>query len=158
MTRKIPLLFLTIIFWTIAILVTLIGIANAQSPTCPGLALVQVQPGFALNVRTQPGGTGQILGIVVEKSGELRVIEERDGFLRLETGGWIVNKYLSISCWGLGTPMAITVVPSSTATFEATRTPLPTPTRIAAQFIYCASLPNVTEIEPRLWRVECDFR
>lgn len=40
----------------------------------------------------------------------------------------------------------------------STQTPQATPTRIAIQIIYCASQPDVTQIEPGLWRIICKYR
>ena len=37
-------------------------------------------------------------------------------------------------------------------------TPQATPTRMAVQLVYCASKPDVVEIEPSLWRVICNYR
>ena len=176
MKRK---LVITLSLWTVILSALAFTLVAEAAPACPSSALVQVQPGFTLNVRAQPGGVSRILGSMTERDGELHIVEERTGFLRLQTGGWIVNKYLSISCWGFGTPVATTKVPAPitiissstpqkmhtsmpTATARpvviVTQTPQPTPTRLAVQLVYCASKPEIVEIEPGLWRVMCRYR
>ena len=160
MTRRLRLA-LAVLAWTIiGLLTVLVTYSDAEAaPACPGLALVQVQSGFALNVRAQSGGVSQILSSVTERDGELRIVEERTGFLRLETGGWIINKYLSILCWELGMPVP-TSSPTATATRPVvimTQTPRATPTRIAMQLIYCATQPEIVEVETGLWRVVCNY-
>lgn len=111
-----------------------------QQAACPGNSIVRVIPGEngklgpALNIRKNSGGNiaGNIItGALRYEDGEKHIVEEKDGYLRLEQGGWIWNRYLTIVCV-TPTP-AISLTPSPTWCAACTPTPLvsrtPTPTQ-----------------------------
>lgn len=102
--------------------------------TCPGRAIVRVVPGAepfkgpALNIRQTAQGAvpgNAILGTLRFEDGEKVVIAESNGYLRLQAGGWIWNRYLTIVC---ATPAPL---PTATPTPTKTPSPGPSPTRIA---------------------------
>jgi len=138
MTRK----FLSISI--VVVLLTILSIAatwpqTAQQNACPGNSIVRVipgengKPGPALNIRKNAGGNiagNTIIGALRYEDSEKRVVEEKDGYLRLEQGGWIWNRYLTIVCIA-PTPAGV-ATPTPTWCFACTPTPIvsrtPTPT------------------------------
>jgi len=132
-----------------------IGIAGAVEPQpCPGKFNAAVQPGFSLNIRTEAGGTSKVTGTLTEKDGVKRIVEsvtiEGRNFFRLEEGGWIIGRYLSIVCDPEATP-----TPTVAVTSTPTTTPQPTPTRIMHNSIWCSSEPEVRRVG-EYWIVECE--
>lgn len=114
----------------------MVGLALTQSPDCPGV----VSPyGRIANVRPQPNLTVSPVA-TLSAGNSLASGEAIRGWYPLCEGNYISE---SVARYMTNTPQS------------ALRT---TPTRIAAQLIYCANRPRVVEIEPGLWRVVCEYR
>ena len=151
------LLMVAVICIVLAVLLTVvIGAVNGAEPKpCPGKFNVAVQPGFSLNIRTEAGGTSKVIGTLTEKDGVKRIVEsvtiEGRNFFRLEQGGWIIGRYLSIVC----DPETVTPTPTISLTLTPTTTPQPTPTQIRHNFLWCSSEPEVRRVG-EYWIVECE--
>ena len=140
-------------------LVLLSGLAQAVL-TCenvPGWVVVQAA---SLRVRSGPGITYDTLRFV-GRDDILPVLdaEAMSNWWRVCPEGFVGAAFVRFEAAATPTP---TPTPTATArpVVIVTQTPSPrtTPTRLAVQLVYCASLPTVTEVEPGTWRVTCEYR
>lgn len=141
---------------------------------CPVGGRVRVLFNQTYYVRPHPGGKdiagNAALGSISTGDGWLGVDKVEGRFFHITEIGWVLGEGLEVDCTGekqteapvrMLTPSAtITNAERATATATSTRTPLPqmTPTRLAAQIVYCSNVPAVTQIESSVWRVVCDYR
>lgn len=134
---KRTLIAVAIIIWVVFMSCMLLAWGvNAQSPDCPGV----VSPyGRIANVRPQPNLA--VSPVATLASGNsLPSGEALRGWYPLCEGNYISES------------VARYMTNTSQPTLQ------PTPTRIAAQIIYCISQPDVIQIELGLWRVICKYR
>jgi len=127
--------------------------AQSAPAPCPAKFNVAVISGASLNIRAEAGGTSKVIGTLTEKDSVQRIVESvtMDGrnFFRLESGGWIIGRYLIIVC------DPETPTPTATMTPTVTATPQPTPTQIRHNFIWCRHEPKVNQ-SGGLWFVQCE--
>ena len=157
MTRPIRLT-LAVLAWLVIGLLTVLVIRADAAPACenvPGFVVVQAA---SLRVRSGPGTTYDTLRFV-GRDDILPVLdaEAMSNWWRVCPEGFVGAAFVRFEAAATPTP---TPTPTATArpVVIVTQTPRATPTRLAVQLVYCASLPTVTEVEPGLWRVTCEYR
>ena len=154
MIRPIRLALAVLAWLVIGLLTVLVIRAEAASPceNVPGFVAVQAA---SLRVRSGAGTTYDTLRFV-SRDDILPVLDaEADaGWWRVCPEGFVSAGYVRFEAAAVSTPTLTATRP----VVIVTQTPQATPTRLAVQLVYCASQPTVTEVEPGLWRVTCEYR
>ena len=151
MKRKLTL---ALILWTVILSALAITLVAEAAPACENVPGYVVVRAASLRVRSGPGTTHDTLRFV-SRDDILPVpgAESVSGWWRVCPEGFVSAGYVRFEA---------AVTPTPTATVRpvviVTQTPRATPTRLAVQLVYCARQPTVTEVEPGLWRVVCEFR